>query len=84
MISKFLLERRSRRYQRLEDQEDTKGCSLEILNGIKEQLETQAIQSRRNVSRRVALGWGGDRRVLSSRGVGKEYPHSLAVSLQGL
>ena len=32
---------------------------MEILNGIKEQLETQAFQSRHNVSRRVASGWGG-------------------------
>jgi hypothetical protein len=46
------------------------------LNGIKEQLEAQAFQSRRNVSRRVASGRGGDRRVLSSHGVGRAYPHT--------
>jgi hypothetical protein len=39
-------------------------------------LEAQAFQSRRNVSRRVASGWGGDRRALSSRGVGRAYPHT--------
>jgi hypothetical protein len=49
-ISKPLLERRSRRCQRLQFRD---------LNGIKEQLEDQAFQSRRNVSRRIASGWGG-------------------------
>jgi hypothetical protein len=49
-ISKFLLERRSKRYQ---------DCSLEILNGIKSNWRPRSLHLRRNVSRRGASGWGG-------------------------
>ena len=49
-ISKFFLEKRSKRYQ---------GCSLEILNGIKSNWIPQSLHLRRNVSRRGASGWGG-------------------------
>ena len=48
-ISKFLLERRSKRLQ---------GCSLEILKGIKSKWRPWGLHLCRNVSRRGTSGWG--------------------------